>query len=1206
MICSNCGTQNKAGRRFCAECGSPLALACPACGAVVEPGEKFCGACGAHLVPTGSSTSSARMAGPSATEGVRAPSGDQAPAGRAERRVVTILFADLVGFTSLAAERDPEAVRELLTRYFVAAREIIERYGGTIEKFIGDAVMAVWGAPVAHEDDAERAVRAALDLVVAVPRLSDPSVGLELRLRAAVLTGEAAVTPSATGEGFVAGDLVNTASRLQSVAPPGSVLVGEATRRAASGAIAFEEAGEQVLRGKAAPVPAYRALRVVGERGGHGAAEGLEPPFVGREDELRLLRELFHTTGRERRARLVSIIGQAGLGKSRLAWELEKYLDGVVETVYWHAGRSPAYGSGIAFWALGEMIRRRARLTENADERTTRAAIAEMLVEFVADSEERRWIEPRLLMLLGVGDAPSGGREELFAAWRTLFERIAERGTTALVFEDLHWADSGLLDFIEHLLEWSRSLPIFILTLARPELLDRRPGWGTAQPSALALRLEPLGPEPMRELLHGLVPGLPERAADRILARADGIPLYAVETVRMLVADGRLAVETGAYRPTVDLSSLEVPDSLVALVGARLDGLDAADRTLVQDASVLGQRFTTAALAAVSGLDAEDAERRLRALVRREILVLESDPRSPERGQHGFVQAVVREVAYSTLARRDRRTRHLAAARYFESLGDEELAGALAQQYLAAWRALPDGPEGDAAAAQARISLRAAADRAVALGSFEQAITHLEDALAVAGGLAAEAVLLQRIGEIAILAGLPDRAEHVLRRAVELARTLGDRALAVRATADLAVTMLVSAHIGPALAVLEPVMDEALALGDHVGVAHFASALANALMRSGRYGESVEWADRAILVAERQELEEVVGQALVTKATALAHVGRRREGMALLDGATRFAEDRGFNLIALRGQVNFSANESAEDPRAALEYVRRGVALSQRLGIRTLLPYHVGNGYGAALRTGDWAWFEAMAQEVLAILRDPASAPWTRRRLAAIALWRGVQPGTEFEDEMREAKAEGDPQTMAYAALALGQTAYVDGDFAQCAQVIEAGMSDRAAWPYVTAFGGRAAILVGDLDRAQRALAAIESVGSYGALGADSATLRAGINALEGRRVDALAGYRTALSRYRELGLRFDEALTATEIVALIGPAGPDVVALADAAKAILVDLGAHPILGRLEGLLAGAEDSTRIVDGEARSNVRLGNSIGAGADWRASSGNMT
>ncbi|MFN2484324.1 MAG: adenylate/guanylate cyclase domain-containing protein [Candidatus Limnocylindria bacterium] len=337
-------------------------------------------------------------------------------AATAERRLVSILFADLVGFTALSESRDAETVREQLTRYFDAAREIVGRYGGTVEKFIGDAVMAVWGAPTAHEDDAERAVRAALDLVEAVRGLgSRPD---ELQARAAVLTGEAAVTIGAEGQGMVAGDLVNTASRLQSAAPPGSVLVGQSTRDAASVAISFEPIGEQALKGKSVPVPAWRAVRVVARRGGAGRYEGLEPPFEGRDEELRLVKELFHATERERRPRLVTILGQAGSGKSRLIREFEKYTDGLVGAIQWHTGRSPSYGEGVTFWALGEMIRKRAGLAETDDEETTRGRIAATLADDVPDEGERRWIEPRLLELLGVGEGRSGEREEVFAAWR--------------------------------------------------------------------------------------------------------------------------------------------------------------------------------------------------------------------------------------------------------------------------------------------------------------------------------------------------------------------------------------------------------------------------------------------------------------------------------------------------------------------------------------------------------------------------------------------------------------------------------------------------------------------------------------------------------------------------------------------------------------------------------------------------------------------
>ena len=324
--------------------------------------------------------------------------------------------------------------------------------------------------------------------------------------------------------------------------------------------------------------------------------------------------------------------------------------------------------------------------------------IAATVAEHVPDEVERRWIEPALLALLGV-DAGRVPSDQLFAAWRTFFERLAATSPVVMVFEDFHHADSGLIDFVDHLLEWSRTLPIYVVTLSRPDLLEQRPAWGAGKRSFTSIFLEPLPPAAMRELLAGLVPGLPESAARAIVARADGIPLYAVETVRMLLAEGRLVPDGGVYRPVGDLTTLAVPETLAALIASRLDALPTDDRALVSDAAVLGQSFTPAGLAAVSGLDETELTARLRSLVSREILTLDTDPRSPERGQYAFVQALIREVAYNALAKRDRKVRHLAAARFFEGLGTDEVAGALAGHYLAAWRSAPEGAEADAAGA---------------------------------------------------------------------------------------------------------------------------------------------------------------------------------------------------------------------------------------------------------------------------------------------------------------------------------------------------------------------------------------------------------------------------------------------------------------------------------------------------------------------------
>ena len=601
------------------------------------------------------------------------------PEAVAERRLVSVLFADLVGFTTYAEGRDAEETRELLTSYFEVARGIIERHGGAVEKFIGDAVMAVWGAPIAHEDDAERAVRAALELVGAVPAIGESEGDAQIQARAGVLTGEAAVTLGALHQGMVAGDLVNTAARLQSVAAPGTVLVGEATYRAASTAIAFEPAGDHSLKGKAAPIPAWRAMAVVARRGGAGRVATLEAPFVGRDEELRVLKDLLDSTQREGKSRLATVIGQAGIGKSRLTWEFEKYLDGVVDAVYWLEGRSPAYGEGISYWALVEMVRRRAGIAEADDNATARPKLMAMLDEFITDADERRWIEPRIAGLLGLEELPSEGREELFSAWRTLFERIAARAPAVLVFTDLQWADQGMLDFIEDLLRWARTSPILVVAQARPELLERRPDFGSSVRSATRITLEPLSDGEMRGLLEGLVPGLPSPALKQIVERAEGIPLYAVETVRMLLDREQLVAEEGRYRLSGELPSLGVAETLHALIASRLDANRPEDRALLQDASVLGQSFTIEALAAVSGAEPSALADPLERLVLRQLLIVEVDPRSPDRGQYQFVQAVVREVAYASLAKADRRAKHLAAARYLEA--------------TTCWRAKPRGRE---------------------------------------------------------------------------------------------------------------------------------------------------------------------------------------------------------------------------------------------------------------------------------------------------------------------------------------------------------------------------------------------------------------------------------------------------------------------------------------------------------------------------------
>ena len=962
------------------------------------------------------------------------------------------------------------------------------------------------------------------------------------------------------------------------------MLVGEATQRAATAAIVFEPAGEQTLKGKDRPVAAWRALRVVAERGGRKRAETLEAPFVGRDDELRLLKDLFHATSRERRARLVSVTGPGGIGKTRLAWEFTKYLDGLVENVWWHDGRSPAYGDGISFWALGEMVRGRARLLETDDEPTTRARIAETVATHVPDPDDRRWIEPALLALLGVESDISS--DQLFGAWRTFFERLAATAPVVLVFEDFHFADAGMIDFVDHLVEWSRSHPIYIVTLARAELLEKRPDWGAGMRSFTSLHLEPL-PEPaMRALLAGLVPGLPESAVAAIVARADGVPLYAVETVRMLLADGRLALEDGAYHPVGDLANLAVPETLTALIASRLDGLAPDERALVSDAAALGQTFTTAGLAAVSGVAEDELEPRLRALVRRELLALEADPRSPERGQYAFVQALIREVAYNTLARADRKRRHLAAARFFENLDSDELAGALAGHYLAAHQNAAEALEADALAAQARIALRAAAERASALGSFDQALGLLQQALTVTADPAEEAEILERAGEAASAAAHHDQADVLLRRAVELQRERGDRVAAARA-----ITALGRARSGPfrteqALAVLEPAAEEFADLDSDPVYVALLGQLARAYMMHMDVDRSIQVADRVLAMAERADLVALVADTLVTKGTSLGSLGRRYEGLGVLETGMHLAEQHGLAVTVGRARLNRGFLLSPGDPREALANDRLGLAEARRLGQRMWSDVFLTNAAFGARWTGDWDWALGELEEML------AGDPGRETRISALTMTIQIRAlrGDPVAELLAEAeRLAGDALDRQILTGVLGSraaTILVRGELLPAAEAYRraAAVTPGSTQDYLDLAAG-AAIRAGDAASAAADLAAIEATGARGpAIDARRAAIQAGLAALDGRGADAIALYRDANRRFRDAGLRLDEGLTAIEMATLLDPGDPEVRAALDAGRAILVELGARPFVEQLDA--AAALAASREADGAGRSST--------------------
>jgi class 3 adenylate cyclase/tetratricopeptide (TPR) repeat protein len=1158
--CDACGTDNPATSRFCGSCGSALGERCPSCSAPNVRGFRFCGTCGTALRTDLPTTAEATGDGRPLTMGGSAEPG-LAGGPIAERRLVSILFADLVAFTALSDGRDPEEVQDLLTRYFEACRAVIARYGGTVEKFIGDAVMAMWGAPVAHEDDAERAVRAGVELVAAVSVLGE-EIGLpRLAARAGVVSGEAAITVGAVGQGMVAGDVVNTASRLQVAARPGTVLVDEATYRAVRGSVAFERAGERTLRGKRLPVAAWEARRVVARRGGEGRSALPEGPLVGRESIVAVVKDMLNAVREERSARLVSIVAQAGLGKSRIAWELEKYIDGVVEVIRWHHARSPAYGEGLGFWALAEMVRFRAGIAEGDGPTLARRRLDSCLAAYVADETERRWIAPHLAGLIGVAAAPGGERQEAFAAWRAFFQRVAESGTTVLVFDDLHWADAGLLDFIEYLVDGASGWPILIVTLARPPLLDARPDWGVGRRN-IALHLDPLPPEAMADLLAALAPGLPRDIAERILDRAEGVPLYAVETLRMLVDRGELEAVDGIYQVRGRLERLAVPETLQALVAARLDGLEAPDRSLIRDAAVLGQAFRPAALAAIGRTTTEAIESRLARLVQRELLVQETDERDPSRGTYRFVEWLVREVAYGTLSLRDRRDRHLAAAAYYETLDDPDLQGAMASHILAAYRSGSAGRSDPALAITAVAALRVAADRALALHSPEQALGFLEGALSVTADDAERAQLWEQAAISAQAVARLKEAAAYARKAVDWHAAQGDHSAQARTTARLGSILAVGYETQASIAVIRSALDELIddpALHDDPSLVELMAGLAHGYLLDGGFGEAVEWADRALQDAERLGLPTVVAGGLATKGAALLEAGRTAEGIGLLRASLAMSEQHSLVMPALRARNSIAVGLATDDPRAAFDVADVGLGVALRLGLRDVAVRLVSNWAGAGLEVGEWDRVIQTAAEldreelpvpdqidlgsIVAILPSPpdplASAVFlSRRSMANLALGRPV-----------DALADAEATTPILRRTGLS-TSLVES----------------------AALTARAALWAGDLDRLERAIDEVKAYGAHGRwLAVMVATLSAGLEARNGDLARAADGYLAAAAAWRVLDAPFQLALCQVEAARLLAEGSGEAGHAADEARTILAGLGASALIDRLEQGLAEA-----------------------------------
>ena len=1168
MTCTSCGTENKAGRKFCANCGAALLAACPSCGAANDPGDRFCGDCGSALGAD-----------------AEAPASVARPERVAERRLVSVLFADLVGFTTLSEARDAEEVRELLSRYFETAQTLIGRYGGTVEKFIGDAVMAVWGTPLTREDDAERAVRAGLDLVAAVAALGAEVGAPDLNARAGVATGEAAVTLHAEGQGMVAGDLVNTAARVQSAAAPGTVFVTDGTRRASEAAVVYDDGGTHDLKGKAEPLHLSRAVRVIAGRMGALRSAGLESPFVGRDREFRLVKDLFHATADERRAHLLSVHGIAGIGKSRIAWEFEKYVDGVVDDVYWHRGRCIPYGEGVSFWALAEMVRMRVGIAEEEDPSAGASKLADALATWVPDEEERRYIGPRLAALLGYDDDTTAAREDLSAGWRMFFERIAERGPTVLVFEDLQWADDALLDFIQTMLDLSRDRPLFVVTLSRPELLERRGDWGTRSRGFTSLLLEPLSDDAMDALLAGMVPGMPEELLARIHAYAEGIPLYAVETVRMLLDRGALVRTDGRFELVGEVGQLDVPASLHGLIAARLDALPAEERSLLQDASVLGKTFHPQTLAAVAGMTPEEVQPFLDALVRKELLSVQLDPRSPERGQYGFLQSLVQKVAHDTLAKKDRRSKHLAIAEHIESswAGDEdEIVEVVAAHRLAAYELAPDAPDAPEIQAKAAAALEKAGRRAEALAATRRARGYYEQAAGLTHDTRMRAELLERAGAMAHTSGSSHEAAELWNESERLFNEVGLTHDAARVAGKCGEALWLDNRVTEALERMEAAF--AVLEGDEPDrdLAWLAAQIARFRFFHGDLDVAFTMIEHALRIAEDLWLPDVLSDALNTKSLLLGTWSRNEEAMALLRRALELAQEHDIPRAIVRSATNLSYEADGRDRiDEAAAYMRIGIDTCRRLGFLSeewFLRQHVA---GNALRQGRWDELLEMTRSLPDPKEEPAvlvGAEAFATCAAIVSVERGdpdeairlidrwSDPRGSTDDTQRRLVVEG---AKAIRARALG-----DGpEWLRAARSAfhaypDEGMSHGwVKWAFEESM--TAALAQDDLSAAEDLLREVASMPPGRPAPKTRADLQryaALIAIARGETAGVEANLKAAIGLYREFGLPFELGGAELELAEWLvaSSRGSEAADLLDDARQIFTTLGATPWLDRV------------------------------------------
>ena len=1009
-------------------------LTCPSCGSENAESAKFCSECGSALAVAG-------------------------PARREERKVVTVVFADLVGSTARAERLDPEDVRAILAPYHGRLRHELERHGGTVEKFIGDAVVGVFGAPVSHEDDPERAVRSALAIQEAIAEMNaaDPELALEVRI--GVATGESLVALDARpelGEGLVSGDVMNTGARLQSAAPPGGILVGEYTFRATERAIEYETHEPVTAKGKAEPLLAWRA---VSRRASFGIdlSDG-RSPLVGRDDERDVLVGALSRARTRREPQLVTVVGVPGIGKSRLVRELFRMVDDDPELIVWRQGRSLPYGEGSAFWGLAEIVKAQAGVleTDGADEAVTKVASA--VHHLVPDETEGPWVERHLLSLTGLQQTRSSGQanlDESFAAWRRFLEALAEPQPVVLVFEDLHWADDALLDFVDALPDRVTGVPLLVVCSARPELLERRPGWGGGKRNAATVSLAPLSDEDTARLLAALLgtPVLPAEQQAALLQRAGGNPLFAEEYARML-ADGSDAAAVA-------------PQTLQGVVVARIDALPGEEKELLQLAAVLGKVFWTDALASLSGATPWELDERLHALERKEFVRREHRSAVAGSKQYVFVHALVRDGAYGQMARTARADVHRRFADWIETLPPDradDRTEILAHHLLEAIDySRAAGLDDRELVPRAAKALRESGERAWRIGALNAALGFYTRVRELDPSVEDDPYFLLAIGLALAMGSFRDEGADELERAAA-ALEASDPAAAAQATITRGEYVWQGGDQEGAFVYF----DRARTLVEGVPLSrekqYVIAQGARFLALAGRNDEALPLAEESIAMAEELGDDELLGDALNNRSIVRANIGHP----GWLEDSERSVELalRTNSFRVTRAYINLGSHllDTAADLARGEEVTRDGLAICRKLGLpSTVVRWFLGNLAEMTYLAGKWDDALTLADEEIAGDHHYMQHMAYGIR-AAIRLARGDAEGalSDAEASLRDARGIRDPQALHPALVTAAEVAYRTGDSAAANALLdELGMPERAAGSWIV----RAALVCHDLGR---------------------------------------------------------------------------------------------------------------------------------------------